>query len=752
MIQKAERLLRGAGCYASDRAPEDALWMQIVRSDLAAGRILGVDTEAARAMPGVRLVLTGADAVVAATDGFPIRYRPDHAEMGEVHPPRILATDAVRYVGEPVAAVIAESRAAALDAAEAVLVEIEARPAVTDARAADAPGAPEVWPGGNRVFRQELGDRTAFEAARAGAAHVIEARIEISCVTATPLEPRGALAVPTETGVTLYTGTQAPNRVRGEAAHALRIPPETLRIVAEDVGGSFGMRNGCYPEDVLAILAARETGCPVRWASDRMEGLLSDAQSRPQSVDAVLTLNAEGHVTALGLDGWAPVGAYCGPMSMHPMTSSLPALAGCYRIPVIHSVMRGMAVNRMYMAPYRGAGRPEAIYVVERLMDLAAARLGLDRAELRRRNLIPPGAMPYATPLGFTYDSGDFPGALAAALEAADWAGFPARRAEAEARGLLRGMGLACAIESAGARSPAHQQPEFAALTLDAQGLTLRTGAGDCGQGHEAAFTALAHRFLGWEGPVTVEGGDTETAPKGVGTFGSRTMGAAGQAIADAACALVEATRADAARLLGVAPEAATFAEGAFRAEGANAFVPLADLPGRTGETYSVEVLTASKMGTFPNGVHLAEIEIDPETGGTDLIRYTVVDDVGTVIDEAGLAGQLHGGIAQGLGQVFGERLVWDEDGTPLAGSLMDYALPRAGDLPMFGLHHHPTATDANVVGAKGAGESGVVGALAAGMSAVADALAPLGAAAPDMPASPHRIWQAIHAPKGETT
>ncbi|WP_245191020.1 xanthine dehydrogenase family protein molybdopterin-binding subunit [Jannaschia formosa] len=747
-----DRLLRGEGVYAGDRLPEGTLWMQIVRSDVAAGRIVGIETGAARALPGVRLVLTAAE--VAALDAFPIRYRPDHAEIGELHPVRVLATDAVRYVGEPVAAVVAETREAALDAAEAVAVEIEDRPAVTTARAADAPDAPQVWPGGNRVFRQELGDRTAYDAALRDAAHVVRARLDISCVTATPLEPRGALAVPGEDGVTLHTGTQATHRVRAEAAHVLRVPPETLRIVATDVGGSFGMRNGCYPEDVLAIFAARETGRPVRWTASRMEGFLSDTQSRPQSVDVTLALDAGLRFTALGLDGWAEVGAYCGPMSMHPMTSSLPALAGCYRTPVIHAVMRGMAVNRMHMAPYRGAGRPEAIHVVERMVDLAAAQLGVDRADLRRRNLIPPDRMPYATPLGFTYDSGDFPKALDTALAAADWDGFEARRAEAARRGRLRGLGLACAIESAGARSPDVQTPEFGAFTIGPDGaLTIRAGSGDTGQGHEAAFAALARRFIGWEGPVTLVSGDTGAVPQGVGTFGSRTMGAAGQALSDAADGLIAQARPDAARHLGIPEADATFTDGAFRAPGANAFVTLRDLARATGRSYSGEAFTMSKAGTFPNGVHLAEIEIDPETGATELLRYTVVDDVGTVVDPEGLAGQVHGGVAQGLGQAFGERIVYDEDGALLSGSLMDYALPRAVDLPMIDMLHSPTPTDANVVGAKGVGESGVVGALSAGISAVQDALAPLGAKAPDMPATPHRIWQAIRAArKGGTT
>lgn len=635
-----DRLLRGAGVYSGDRRPEGALWMQIVRSDVATGRILAIDTEEARAMPGARVVLTGADEVVAALDAFPVRYRPEYDDEGEVRRVRVLATDTVRYVGEPVAAVIAETRDATMDAAEAALVEIEDCRADTVARSADGVDAPRVWPGGNHVFRQELGHRVAYDSALRDAAHVFTARLEISCVTATPLEARGALAVPTETGATLYPETQATHRVRAEASHVLRVPPESLRIVTADGGGSFGMRNACYPTDVLAILAARETGHPVLWEASRLESFLSDAQSRPQSVEATLALDADLRFVALGLDGWAEVGAYCKLMSVHAMTSSLPALAGYYRTAMIQTVMRGMAVDRMHMALYRGAGRPEAIYVIERMVDIAAA----------------------------------------------GWEEFESRRAEAPARGRLRGLGPACAIEPAGARSPHAQLQELRAFTLDPDGgLTIRCGSGD-----------------------------TEAVPQGGGTFGSHTMVAAEQALSDAADALIAGAKADAAGVLGLPEAEVTFTDGAFRAEGTNAFVPLHDLAQRTGCTYSGEAFTMSKTGTFPNGVHLAEVEIDPETGATELVRYTVFDDVATIIDPEGLTVQTHGGVAQGLGQTFGERVVYDAEAALLSGSLMDFALPRAADLPMMELHHSPTETRANAVDAKGARESGVVSALAA--------------------------------------
>jgi carbon-monoxide dehydrogenase large subunit len=748
------RLVSGAGRYAGDRVAEGALWMHVVRADVAAGRIVEIETAAALAMPGVHRVLTGADPEVLAMQGFALRYRPEATEP-VLHPVRPLAQGAVHYAGEPLAVVVADTRHQAQDAAEALMIDIDFAEAVTDARKAAAPEAPQVWPEGNTIFTQELGDRAAFDAALAEAAHVVRAEIEISCVTAVTLEPRGALAVPEGETVTLYTGTQATHRVRAEITHVLDWPEDALRVVAEDVGGSFGMRNGAYPEDVLAVHVARATGRPVRWRADRVDGFLSDTQSRPQSLQVTLALDADHRFLALGLDGFAPVGAYTGPMSLHPMTSSLPALAGVYRTPVLHTVMRGMAVNRMHMAPYRGAGRPEAIFAVERIIDIAAHRLGLDRIALRRRNMIEPAQMPYATPLGFLYDSGDFPRVLDTALAAADWQGFAARRRESEARGRLRGVGLACAIESAGSRSADVGMPEYAALEVaPGAGLTVSAGSGDCGQGHGRAFAHMAERFLGWQGAVRVVSGDTAAVPKGLGTFGSRTMGAMGQAMSDAAAELIARALPVAAQMLDVAPEALRFEDGAFRIAGSNRFLTLEDLCTRSGRSFRAEAWTSAKAGTFPNGVHIAEVEIDPETGALDLLRYTVADDVGTVVDPVGLAGQLHGGIAQGLGQALMERIVYDDDGALLTGSFMDYALPRAADLPFMTLDHAPTPTEANALGAKGAGESGTVGALAAGISAVHDALRPLGVEDVTMPATPCAIWQAIQTAqtKGEPT
>ncbi|MDD9715882.1 xanthine dehydrogenase family protein molybdopterin-binding subunit [Dinoroseobacter sp. PD6] len=745
------RLVRGAGCFVADVPAEDALWMEVVRSPYPAGRITALDLNAARAMPGVVCVLSGADQ--AGLRPFPLRYVPKGCDV--VPTPFLpMATDRVTWVGEPVAVVVAETAGQASDAADAVALEVAEAPVVTDARAGAAPEAPRVWPDrdSNIAFTYELGDRDAFEAAAAWAAHVTRARIEISRVAAMTLEPRGALATCSPEGhMTLWTGTQAPHRVQGELAHVLDLPLDRIRVRKTDTGGSFGMRNGAFPEDALALLAARATGRPVRWQGTRSEGFLADTASREQSVDAALALDADGTFLALQVDGYAPIGAQMGQMSGHPMTSNLPGLVGVYRTPVIHAVMRGVHVNAMHMAPYRGAGRPEAIYVIERMVELAAAETGRDPVALRLRNMIGPDQMPWATPHGFTYDSGDFPTALRAALAGADAAGFAARREAARARGRLRGLGIACAIEPAGGGPKGAQLPEYAQLIAGPEGLEIRTGAGDAGQGHATAFAQIAERLLGWRGPVTVRGGDTGEIARGTGTFGSRTMGSVGAAMQAGSAQILEAARPEAADLLEVAARDLVFAQGAFRVAGTDRAIPLAEVTARTGRTFTAEAFVATEAGTFPNGAHVAEVDVDPDTGTVQLAAYTVADDVGTVINPLLVEGQVHGGVAQGLGQALMERIVHDADAALLTGSLMDYAVPRATDLCRIEVLHTPTPTTANPLGVKGAGESGTVGALAAVMNAVCDAIGPEAARRLQMPASPHRVWAALNPTEEET-
>ncbi|MDJ0993849.1 MAG: xanthine dehydrogenase family protein molybdopterin-binding subunit [Dinoroseobacter sp.] len=740
------RLVRGHGQFIADVAVANSLWMEVVRSPYPAGRITTLDFHTARGMAGVVHVLGGQDQ--QNLHPFPVRYVPKGCEV-QATPFFPMAKDRVTWVGEPVAIVVAETKEQALDAAEAVWLEVEESSVVTDARKGAEEGSPRVWPDheSNVSFSYELGSREGFDAIASQADHLIRTRIEISRVAAVTLEPRGGMAICDPDGqMTLYTGTQAPHRVQTELAQVLGVEPDGIRVRKTNTGGSFGMRNGAFPEDALALLAARATGRAVRWQATRSDAFLSDTASREQSVDVALALDKDGIFLALQVDGYAPIGAQFGQMASHPMTSNLPGLVGVYRTPVIHAIMRGVHVNSVHMAPYRGAGRPEAIYVMERMVDLAADTLGRDRIELRLRNMIPPERLPWDTPLGFTYDSGDFPAALRAALKAANVNSFEDRKQASAARGMLRGFGIACAIEPAGGGPKGAQLPEFAKITVAPEGLELRVGSGDAGQGHATALSQVADHYLGWQGTVTVVAGDTAEVAKGVGTFGSRTMGAIGAAMNVASRDVLAQAHEDAADLLEVDQADVTCDRGVYRIAGTDLTITLEDISRRTGKTYVAEAFVPTDAGTFPNGAHIAEVEVDPETGAVRLLAYTVADDVGTVINPLLVEGQVHGGVAQGLGQALMERIVYDDHGALLSGSLMDYAMPRASDLCSIEVLHCPTPTDANPLGVKGAGESGTVGALPACMNAVCNAIGPKAARHLQMPASPHRVWSALQA------
>lgn len=750
------RLLRGQGCYAGDvAAPEGTLHMAVLRAPFGSGRIGRLDTSTAQTMPGVHLVLTGADVRQRGLKPFPVRFLPPGVKEHFKPTPHFpLAVDAVHYAGEAVAAVFADTLTQALDALEAIDLDLDSQPVVTDPRAAADDAAPRVWENrdSNEIFRYEIGDGAAVDAAFAGAAHVVRQTLDISRVTAVTMEPRNGLAVPEpETGrVTLHAGTQAPNTMRAELAEVLGMAPDSLRIYAQDTGGSFGMRNGSYAEDALLIWGARELGHPVRWAATRSDSFLADTHSREQVVDVALALGADGRFLALRVDGHAAVGAQVGQMAAHPMTGNLPGVAGVYQTPAIHVIQRGMHVNTQHMSPYRGAGRPEAIYIIERIIDIAAARLGMDRVALRRRNMIRPEQMPFATPLGFTYDSGDFPRAMDRVLELADWAGFDGRRAEAAARGRLRGIGLCCAIEIAGGGPGGMPLPEFASVALgrgDEGGAmaTLHVGSGDAGQGHRTAFCQMIGMLLGWDGAARVIAGDTDAVPRGIGSFGSRSMASVGTALDNCAKVIIEAARSDAADILEVAETDIIFEDGQFRVTGTDLALTLQALVEAHDKRYDAEAFVPAAAPTFPNGAHVAEVEVDPETGTVTLERYSVVDDVGAVVNPLTLKGQIHGGVVQGLGQAFMEALVYDpETANLLTGSFMDYAMPRAADMVSMQVEAMGADTSANPLGVKGAGEAGTVGALAAGMNAVCDALRPVGVDHMDMPTSPHRVWQAM--------
>ncbi len=741
--------LRGAGAFVLDRVPPGSLHMVVVRSPVAAGTLTEVDAGDARALPGVVAVLTARE---QAEDGIG-RFRPRLSHPGpggrEMLVPDLppLATDVLQYVGHPVAVVIAETAAQAEDGAEAVLVDYDEREAVTDPLAAAAPDAPRVWPGtpDNICFRVEKGDREGAEQALSGAAHVTRARLRINRVTAAALEPRAAIARYDEAaGYRLDTGTQAPHRLGKDLEPVLGAPAGGVRVVSRDTGGSFGMKNAAYPEYALALWAARRSGRPVLWNPVRTESFLADAHARDQYADAAIALDVDGRILGLQVHITAGLGACLGPASTHPPAANVAGLAGVYRTPAIHVTVDGVFTNCQQVAPYRGAGRPEATYIIERMLDLAASETGRDRVDLRRRNLIAPEALPHDTGLGWVYDSGDFEGVLDAALAASDWDGFEARRAESAARGLLRGIGIANPIEIAGGptRKP---HPEYAALRVAAQG-NGRIVLGSCsaGQGHETAFRQLVHDRLGLA-PEALElvTGDTAEVPTGTGTFGSRSLTAAGTALWQAMSEVIEALRPAAAGMLGCAPEGLSFADTRFHApDGGSA--SFAEVAAQAGGSVEAEVNAGAVGATFPNGCHVCEVEVDPETGHVRLARYTVADDVGTVINPLLVKGQIAGGVAQGMGQALLEDIAFDEGGQLLSASFMDYALPRSVDLPGIEVLSHPVPTANNPLGAKGAGEAGTVGALASCISAVCDALSVRGISHMDMPATPVRVWQAL--------
>jgi aerobic carbon-monoxide dehydrogenase large subunit len=745
-------LLRGAAIFTSDVGAADDLHMAIVRSTYPAGLLRDVDPSAAFAMPGVVAVLTGRDWAEEGMGLIQSRLRHPGPDGGTMrcppNPP--IAVDCVRTVGEPVALVLARSRHEAEDAAEQVVCDIEEQEPVTDLERALAPDAPRVWPEfpDNLCFRVEKGDPVAVAEAFGAAAHVVRQRLRVSRVTAAAMEPRAARAgYDAETGrFTLELGTQAPHRVTLDLAEVLGVDAKAIHTINRACGGSFGMKNFGYAEYALTLWAARRTGRTVRWHATRVESFMSDAHGRDQMADAALALDADGRILALQVAIHANLGARLGPATVHPPVANLDGLCGVYRTPAIHVTVNGVFTNTQQTAPYRGAGRPEATYVIERMIDLAAGQLGLDRAELRRRNLITPDQMPYQTPLVFNYDSGDFPAILDEALDVADWQGFEARRAESAARGRLRGIGIANPIEIAGGPAP-KPNPEYARISLTPKGATtLFVGSGEAGQGHTTSYRLLVAEQLGLDPEaVTVVTGDTDLVARGTGTFGSRTLSAAGTALHAGMTEIVERLKPVAAGILEAPASDVEFRDTNFGVVGTNRWVGFGEVLSHLEAGIDVERYEAAAGPTFPNGCHVCEVEIDPDTGRVELLRYVVVDDVGRVLNPAIVKGQIVGGVAQGVGQALGEQIAYDPDsGQLLSASFMDYAMPRACDLPAVEVISHPVPTTRNVLGVKGVGEAGTVGALAAVMSAVSDALRPYGVAHLEMPATPARVWQAI--------
>ncbi len=754
------RLVRGAGRYHEDLTLPGQTHAVVVRSPHAHARIRAVATATAAAAPGVVAVLTGAD---LAREGLGTmrmtlqRRRPDGSPMF-APPHRGLAVDRVRYVGDPVALVVADTRGQARDAAQRVAVDYEPLPAVTGTAAAAAAGAPPVWDEcpDNVSNVYETGDAEAVAAAFARARHVVRRRYVISRVHAQYLEPRGALGVwdPGEGRYTLYADVQYPHRVRSAlATQIFRIPEHALRVVAGDVGGGFGAKGWQYPEHRLVLWAARRIGRPVKWVCERHEAIPADEHGRDNVTDAELALDDGGAFLALRVRTLANLGAYVSAdRNLLATFSNVATLVGVYTIPAAHVRVLGVLSHTSPTAPYRGAGRPEATYVIERLADDAARALGRDPVDLRRRNLIPSTAMPYRTALGATYDCGEFARTMERAVTLADVAGFAARRAADRRRGILRGIAVVNAIERAA--SPA---PEFAEIRFTPGGSALLlVGTKSQGQGHETTFKQIAHDRLGLD-PAQVRfiDGDTDRVAFGMGSMGSRSTVIGGSALALAADKIVAKGRRIAAHLLEAAEADVVFEGGRFAVAGTDRAVGLQEVaraafqPGRLPrglEPGLYETGTfAPAADTWPNGCHVCEVEVDADTGAVRLDRYTVVDDVGTVINPLTLEGQIHGGVAQGAGQALMEQVVYDPDsGQLLTATFMEYGIPRAADLCEVHAESQPVPTRLNPLGAKGAGEAGTVGALPAVMNAVLDALAAVGVTALDMPATADRVWQAM--------
>ena len=748
-----DRLVTGRGQYVADLAPPGMAHAVVVRAQVAHAHVTSIDTATAMGMPGILAVYTAKDLAADGLQDFPCGVELNRSNGQPAHPARrpLLVRDRIRAVGEPVAFVVAETLAQAEAAAELVTVETEAIGAVTEPAAARAAGAPAVWDEvpDNVAFMWKRGDAgAAIEAA----SHVARLSSQVSRVAALSLEPRGALGLVDDAGrLVLHASNQSPHGLKSALAQLLKVPADQVRVIARDVGGSFGMKSGAYPEDALVLFAARRLRRPVRWISERRESFLSDEHGRDIGVEAELALDGEGRFKALKVAFTVNVGCYLSGRSLF-LLNNVGGIAGVYRIPAIEANITGVFTNTMTNAPYRGAGRPEATYVIERLIDIAARELGVDPFELRRRNLVQPSAMPYDTGFVFTYDCGEFEGTMAGAAQAGDRAGFPQRRAEAKARGRLRGLGMANPIEVA-AGPFTKRRKDTSRIAIHADGTaTLYAGSMSTGQGIETTLTDLVARELGLpREAIRYVAGDTDDLEDGRGNGGSGAMAVGGSATKAAAEKVVATGRALAAELLESRPDDIGFAEGRFPLKGTNRSVGLADVA-RLAEQKASQGLveTADFMPpavTFPNGSHLCEVEIDPDTGTVEIARYSIVEDLGNVLNAKLAHGQIQGGVAMGIGQAMGEQIIYDaESGQLMSGSLMDYQMPRIDEIPFVSITMRGVPTKANPLGVKGVGEAGTVGSLVATINAICDALSPLGITHFEMPATPARVWAAIEA------
>jgi carbon-monoxide dehydrogenase large subunit len=749
------RLVRGGGSYTDDIQIPGMAYGVVLRSPHGNARIKSIDTTAAKAAPGVLAVITAADWQAAGLgdlmshpglklrDGSPM-FKPRYPVLVDTH---------VRFIGDTVAFIVADTLAQAQDALELIAVDYEELPAVVSTAQATQ-GKARVYDEckDNISFVELIGDKAATEAGFAKAAHVVKGRFVINRVTAVTMEPRGAVAHfhPASGRYTLHTATQRPHGFRGDLAAILKVPETSVHVITGDTGGSFGMKTPIFNEITLVCHAAKLTGRPVKWISTRTEAFLSDAQARDNVTEAELALDKDGHFLAMKVTTTAAIGAYL-QHNMPAFFLNAGTLAGTYRTPAIFVDVTGVFTNTNPVRPYRGNGRPEAAFVIERMVELAAKQLGIDSVTLRRRNYISPKEMPFKTGLTFTYDCGEFEKNMDLALAMADFDGFAKRRKESRKAGRLRGIGLSNTIERAAAPGT-----EGAEVRFDRNGgITMFAGSNSQGQGHETVFKQIVADRLGVHpDDIRYVQGDTDQVWYGEGTGGSRSATMGGAAFARASDKIVDKAILIAAHALKVDAADVKFADGVFSSAktnrtmtmkeiAADAMLP-AKIPAGMEPGLAATAVHKTPVNNYPNGCHICEVEIDIETGETAIVRYNVVDDVGTVLNPLLLHGQIHGGVAQGAGQALMEDVHFDESGQMVTASFMDYAMPHAHNFPSIHVEANPVPTKTNPLGTKGAGEAGCVGALPAVVNAVVDALAEFGVTHIEMPATPERIWRAM--------
>ena len=753
-------LVQGRGSYADDVSLAGQAHAVIVRSRHPHGVLKGIDTATALAMPGVLAVYTGADLQAAGFGALkcvpPLQNR-DGTPMKK--PPRpALAIDKVRFVGDPVACVVAETAIEAKEAAEAVGLDVEPLPAVTLASEAVKAGAPLVFDNvpNNVALDYHYGDSGKVKEAFAKAAHVTRLALRNTRLVVNAMEPRAAVAAydAANERFTFHVGCQGVFGLRAQLAEILNVPPAKLRVLTGNVGGSFGMKAQAYPEYVCLLHAARLLGRPVKWTDERASSFLSDSHGRDHEKVAELALDSDGRFLAIRLTGTGNMGAYLGTVAPLPSTiNAVKNVVSVYRTPLIEVSTQCVFTNTSYVSAYRGAGRPEANYFMERLIDTAAREMGVDRIELRRRNLIEPAEIPYAAASAQIYDSGDFPAVFRHALDLADWKGFAERKRDSRKRGKLRGIAVGSYLEVT-----APPNKEMGGIRFEPDGtVTFITGTLDYGQGHATSFAQILSSRLGVPfDRIRLLQGDSDELIAGGGTGGSRSAASSSMAMVEAVRRVVEQGKQIASHVLEAAAADIEFADGRFIIAGTDRSIDLLELsaalragielPDDAPKTLDVKLASEPVPSAFPNGCHVAEVEIDPETGVIEVVKYSSANDFGTVINPMLVEGQMHGGLVQGIGQVLMENVVYDGEGQPITGSFMDYAIPRAADVPSFVTEHHPVPATTNPLGIKGCGEAGCAGAMVAVPNAIIDALSEYGIRHIDMPMTAERVWRAINA------